>query len=104
MKRLALAITAASLLFGTAAMAAPYQDHRGHEVTHKTVVTHVDYRRNEFRRGERLPAQYRRGPEVNWRAYRLRQPPRGYEWVRAHNNFVLIARSNGVIFDLGFAR
>ena len=119
MKRLVLAITTASLLFGTAAMAAPYQDHRA-PVEQKTVtrtvthdgyrgydtrtITHVDYRAHDFRAGQRLPARYVRGPAVNWRAYRLRQPPRGYTWVRAHNDFVLVARSNGLIIDLAFAR
>ncbi len=119
MKRLALAITAASLLFGTAAMAAPYQAHRA-PAEQKTVtrtVTHADYRGHDtrtvtravyrdhdFRAGQRLPARYVRGPAINWRAYRLRQPPRGYQWVRAHNNFVLVTRSNGLIIDLAFAR
>ena len=102
MKRLILAITAASLLSGTAAMAAPYQGYRNYGA-HR-VVTHVDYRRYEFRRGERLPAEWRRGSAIDWHAHHLRQPPRGYYWVRAHNDYALVAHSNGVILDLDFGR
>jgi len=102
MKRLILAITAASLLAGTAAMAAPYQDHRNYDAQRS--VIRVDYRHHEIRRGERLPSEWRRAPAIDWRAYHLRQPPRGYYWVRGHNDFALIARSNGVILDLDLAR
>ena len=102
MRRLILAITAASLLSGTAAMAAPYQDYRDYDA--RRPVAHVDYRDHEFRRGERLPAEWRRGPAIDWRAYHLRQPPRGYYWARAHNDYALVARSNGLIVDLQFGR
>ncbi|MFZ1992416.1 MAG: RcnB family protein [Alphaproteobacteria bacterium] len=102
MKRLILAITAASLLSGTAAMAAPYRDYRNYDA-HRAVA-HVDYRHHDFRRGERLPVEWRRGPAIDWRVYHLRQPPHGYYWVRAHNDFALVTRSNGLIVDLQFAR
>ena len=102
MKRLVLAITAVSLLSGTAAMAAPYQNYRGYDA--RGGVVRVDYRQHEFRRGQRLPAEYLRGPAIDWRVHHLRQPPRGYYWVRAHNDFVLVARSNGLILDLDFGR
>ena len=32
--------------------------------------------------------------------YRLRQPPRGYHWVRANNNYLLVAIATGVILDI----
>lgn len=33
--------------------------------------------------------------------YRLRQPPRGYRWVRADNNdFLLVAIATGIILDI----
>ena len=32
--------------------------------------------------------------------YRLRQPPRGYHWVRADNDFLLVAITTGIILDL----
>jgi Ni/Co efflux regulator RcnB len=51
-----------------------------------------------------LPSQWRYGPALDWHRYHLRQPPRGYYWIRAHNDFVLVARSSGLIVDLDFAR
>lgn len=32
--------------------------------------------------------------------YRLRPPPRGYHWVRADNDFLLVAITTGIILDL----
>ena len=98
MKRLILAITAASLLSGTAAMAAPYQNYRNYDA--RRTIAHVDYRGHEFRRGERLPAEWRRGPALDWRANHLRRPPHNEYWVRDGNQFALVAGSNGVILDL----
>jgi Ni/Co efflux regulator RcnB len=114
MKRLILAVTAASLLFGTAAIAEPYRDHNAQYNDGRTTVTHVDrdhktvtrvtYRKADFRRGARLPAEWRGGPDVNWRVYNLRRPPSGYHWVRAQDHFVLVAHTSGVILDLAVAR
>ena len=36
----------------------------------------------------------------NYGYYRLRQPPRGYHWVRADNNYLLVAIATGVILDI----
>lgn len=52
-----------------------------------------------WRRGDRLPAYYRdsyRG--VDWRYYHLRQPPRGYHWVRDdRGEYLLVGIATGVI-------
>jgi Ni/Co efflux regulator RcnB len=32
--------------------------------------------------------------------YRLRPPPRGYHWVRADNDYLLVAIATGVILDI----
>ncbi len=41
--------------------------------------------------------RWRRG----YRYYRLRQPPRGYRWVRADNNdYLLVAIATGIILDI----
>lgn len=32
--------------------------------------------------------------------YRLRQPPRGYHWVRANNDYLLVAIATGIILDI----
>ncbi|MEI9965120.1 MAG: RcnB family protein [Caulobacteraceae bacterium] len=53
-----------------------------------------------FGRGQRLPAAYRgRDRFVDYRSYRLRQPPRGYGWVRNDNQFLLVALTTGLIAD-----
>lgn len=54
-------------------------------------------------RGDRLPDQYRqRQYYVNdWQQHGLRQPPRGYRWVRDDNNdFFLALISTGVIMSI----
>jgi Ni/Co efflux regulator RcnB len=53
-------------------------------------------------RGDKLPAQYRSNQYVvsDWKANRLRKPPRGYHWVRANNQYVLAALASGVIADI----
>jgi Ni/Co efflux regulator RcnB len=53
-------------------------------------------------RGARLPRYYfDRRYYVDWRAYRLRPPPRGYYWVRdERGDFLLAAVATGLIADL----
>ena len=52
-----------------------------------------------WRRGYRY-----RGPTYvvrDYGYYRLRQPPRGYHWVRADNNdYLLVAMATGIILDI----
>jgi Ni/Co efflux regulator RcnB len=55
-----------------------------------------------WRRGQRLPAQYRSNQYVvsDWRGHHLRQPPRGYHWVQSGSDYVLAAIATGVIADI----
>ena len=55
-----------------------------------------------YRRGGYLPVEYRtRYVVTDWRHDRLREPPRGYHWVRSDNgDFLLVAIATGVIVDL----
>lgn len=49
-------------------------------------------------RGDRLPSIYRdRAYVIDYHAYRLRKPPRGYVWVRIDRNVYLVAQKNGLI-------
>jgi len=60
--------------------------------------------RHVWQRGERLPAEFARGHEVvDWRARRLRPPPRGYHWVDVDGDFVLAALATGVVLDYALA-
>lgn len=54
-----------------------------------------------WRRGDRVPAYYRNYYSgVDYRAYRLREPPRGYRWVRDdRGEFLLIGIATGVILS-----
>jgi len=66
-----------------------------------------------------LPPGYHRAPDGGWNGwhrggyyhgpryvvrdygrYRLRPPPRGYEWVQSNGQFVLLAVTTGVIADI----
>lgn len=56
------------------------------------------YRHARWERGHRY-----HGPTYvvgNYGYYRLRPPPYGYHWVRADNDFLLVAISTGIILDL----
>lgn len=62
-------------------------------------VRHVDRRGHHWQRGHRYggPIHVVR----DYGHYRLRQPPRGYGWVRASNNdYLLVALATGVIMDI----
>ena len=55
-----------------------------------------------FRKGDRLPAEYRRRSYVvdDWRSHHLTAPPRGYHWVQTGGDYVLVAIATGVILQL----
>ena len=54
--------------------------------------------RRNWRRGDYVPSSYRNGGYVvDYRAYRLRQPPRGYHYVRNGNDVFLTAIATGLI-------
>lgn len=54
-----------------------------------------------WNRGQKLPSAYRnRSYVIDYRAYRLKQPPRGYHWVRVNNNAYLVQQTNGLISQI----
>ena len=60
------------------------------------------YKAHKWHKGERLPAEYRTKVYVveDYNSYRLRQPPRGYHWVRVDNDVVLTAIATGVVLEV----
>lgn len=56
----------------------------------------------QWRRGDRLPAYGRQlYREVDWRCERLRQPPRGYHYVRDdRGEILLVGIATGVILSI----
>ncbi len=53
-------------------------------------------------RGQYLPSNYRSHDRyVDYRRYHLRQPPRGYGWVRGDNgDYLMIALASGLIASI----
>ncbi len=76
-------------------------DHRRYHNRPVVVYRHSSrpYGHGHWRRGYRYA-----GPTYvvrDYGYYRLRQPPRGYRWVRADNNdFLLVAIATGIILDI----
>lgn len=58
--------------------------------------------RHDFRRGGRLPVEYRSRQYVvnDWRGHRLSAPPRGYHWVQTGGDYVLAAIATGIIAQI----
>ncbi len=56
--------------------------------------------RSAWRRGGRVPVAYRSYYVQDPYYYGLRAPPRGYRWVYADNNFVLMALTTGLIAEV----
>lgn len=56
---------------------------------------------HRWSRGQRMGYNdWRNAPRVDYRQYRLRQPPRGYEWRQQNNQFILVAAATGLIASI----
>jgi Ni/Co efflux regulator RcnB len=68
-------------------------------------VRHDNGRRHNWYKGGRIDrSDWNRGQRVNdWQNRRLQRPPRGYEWRRVDNNYVLAAAATGLIMGLVIA-
>ena len=54
---------------------------------------HADWRKG----GHIGHDDWNRGERIDYRHYHLQKPPRGYEWRRVDNNYVLAAVAGGLI-------
>ncbi|MGV1788825.1 hypothetical protein GR212_25890 [Rhizobium lusitanum] len=71
------------------------------DVVKKKVVV----RKGGWVKGRRLSASdRRRAAEIDYRAYQLSTPPRGYHWVRINTNFLLVGITSGLISKVHEAR
>lgn len=105
-----------SMLMAATILAAPMaqaQDHRGHgNDRHRTVERTVTIekktvvKKHRWNKGHKLTrAERARLAEVrDYRRYRLQAPPRGYQWVRVDNEFLLIGAASGIIASIIAAR
>jgi len=116
-----------SLAAASTALAGPHDNDRGRDYqrqrvearhhgfrpdTHARVVVRerhtgyyppLGYYSHRWVRGERLPRAYYGSPYViDYRAYRLHAPPRGYHWVRVDGDAILAAVATGIVLDTVF--
>jgi Ni/Co efflux regulator RcnB len=114
MKRLLIATTALSLLAAPLSGAFAqgrhdrYDDHRPNAMmTHRDndrFDRHDNGRHRGWYKGGRIERHdWDRGVRVDYHHYHLQRPPRGYEWRRVDNNYVLAAAATGLIMGLVLA-
>ncbi len=105
MKKIFAALLSASFLLSPiVASEASAADHRRPPVVvHKKVVVEKKVvRRHHWSKGYRMSAaeRGRYGEVRDYRRYRLAPPPRGYHWVRADNDYLLVGVATGVITSI----
>ncbi|TXR48709.1 RcnB family protein [Phyllobacterium endophyticum] len=107
MKKIALAAIAISLLATPAAFAQQqyHKDrHHGHQQREIIVKKKIVVKKTRWSRGHAIPYNYRRNVVRDYHRYHLKTPPRGYQWVRADNDYALISITSGIISALVHAR
>ncbi len=109
MKRLFIALIASSFLATPMAFA---QSHKPHQQTETTIIRKVekDHHRKKpvvenkrrWSKGHKLSRSERRQivSEREYRRYRLAKPPRGQQWVRVNNDFLLVGITSGIIASI----
>lgn len=108
MKRfiLATAIVALGAPMAAPAFADPPRSHRDYDRRDhdRRDYRGPDYAHKHWRIGHHVHRHDRRYREVDYRDYRLRQPPRGYHYVRDDNTgeIVLAVLATGLIASLIF--
>ncbi|WP_243042350.1 RcnB family protein [Dyella sedimenti] len=114
MKKTLIALVLAGLVASASVAASPiqYDDHHDHDRSehdrdhdrHDNVIVHDrGVHEGWYRRGGYVPAEYRDHRYVvdDWHNHHLRQPPRGYQWVRSDTgDFLLVAVTTGLIADM----
>jgi len=121
MKRLLIATTALTLLVAplSTAFAQGRDDRHDDRNNAMTMQRHDNDRRSDYRndnrhdngrhrgwyKGGRIERNdWNRGERINdYRRYHLQRPPRGYEWRRVDDNYILAAAATGLIMGLVLA-
>ena len=79
------------------------QDHRHAQPAHRGGMYEQGHRDGWYRKGGHVPKDYRGSRYVvnDWRGAHLRQPPRGYHWVRSDNgDYLMVAITTGLIASI----
>ena len=106
MKRLPIATTALSLLAAPLSGAFAQGRHDRHDDHHPDrMMMHDNGRHHGWYKGGRIERHdWDRGVYIrDWRHYHLSAPPRGYEWRRVDDSYVLAAAATGLIAGLVIA-
>ena len=100
----------AALLATSVSVPAVAQQHRqsdrnqAHGQQHRPAWREVQNSRgHKWRKGQKLNRNQRRYVVSDWNRRGLRQPPRGYQWVRENNNsgdYLLVAAASGLIASI----
>ncbi|MBB3286144.1 MULTISPECIES: RcnB family protein [Rhizobium] len=108
MRKIFTALLAASVLampLAATAQVKPAPAGKQAVVQKEAVKKKVVIRKGGWVKGRRLSASdRRRATEIDYRAYRLSTPPRGYHWVRLKNSFLLVGITSGLISKVHEAR
>jgi Ni/Co efflux regulator RcnB len=106
MKRLLIATTALTLLAApmSAAFAQGWNNNNRHDDHRGGPGMMMQNNNHNWRKGGRIERNdWNRGQRVDYRQQHLSRPPRGYEWRRVDNNYVLAAAATGLIAGLVLA-
>jgi Ni/Co efflux regulator RcnB len=96
MKKFLIAATALTLLASPLMAQDRHDDHRAAPAMMMKAPAHRDWHK-----GDRIGAgDWGHYEKVDYRHYHLRTPPRGYEWRRVDNNFVLAAAATGLVASI----
>ena len=98
-------VIGALMMSCAASVTAQPQDDHGQNHQAQNHQNMYDRGRSEgwYKKGGHVPAEYNGGSYAvdDWRGQHLRQPPRGYHYVRSDNgDFLLVAISTGVIASI----
>jgi len=97
--RKAVAYTTMAVMLSSCAVFAQDHDDHDRDRDHRNDHYYVEHR--EWKRGYHMRHEdWDRGQRVDYRQYRLRRPPRGYEWREVDGNYVLAAVATGVIASI----
>jgi Ni/Co efflux regulator RcnB len=92
---------------GVSAQPQDHHDQDHHDQGHPQPAQRTMYSRGHaegwYKKGGHIPTEYNGGTYAvsDWRSNHLRQPPRGYHYVRSDNgDFLLVAVTTGVIASI----
>ena len=105
MKSIVCALAALAVVSGSAASAQPNQHGHQQPGNQHPGWGHDQGNQHRWNKGERMGYNdWHSARAVDYRRYKLRQPPRGYEWRQQNNQFILVAAATGLIASIVASR